>query len=120
MRISRRAASLSPSIVAAKRRMPTASAASASAVASARPRPWFCHGSPTTIAISAVPRPVGQPDAARHRHELVGIVLQHRDERDVVDPVDLGQVPQLGAREARLGGEEALADALLAELTQTA
>ena len=55
VRISRRAASLSPSIVAAKRRMPAASAASASACVSAVPRPWSCHGSPTTIAISAVP-----------------------------------------------------------------
>ena len=52
--ISRRTATLSPSIVAAKRRMPAARAAVASSRASSvpRPRPW--NGSPTTIANSAV------------------------------------------------------------------
>ena len=93
-----------------------ARAASASARASARPRPWPCHGSPTTIAISAVCGRSGRRTQRATADELVRIVLQHRDERDVVDAVDLGQVAQLGAREARLGGEEALADALVAEL----
>ena len=57
------------------------------------------------VRVLAVAHPA--PDA-RHRGRVVG---QDGDERVVVDVVDLGQVAQLGQREAVLGGEEAQARA---------
>ena len=116
---SRWAGALSLAIVAVKRRTPRARARGAKLVheqgpeSAALPVVGHDHGHLGRLGV------VGKPHVARDSDQCAdrGVgPLGH--ERHVVAPVDLGQVAQLGAAEARLGSEKAPLDARLGEVVQ--
>ena len=77
------------------------------------PRPWRCSASATTIATSAR-RVVARrgPSAPTPTSSVRAVAAATATSAKWSREVDLGQVAQLAARQARLGRQEALVDAL--------
>ena len=63
-------------------------------------------------------RVAGQADPAPDADEHVRVLRAHRDERDVVVEVHLGEVAQLALAQRALRGEESLVDALVREVLE--
>ena len=115
LRISRTTAVFSTKVMASKRRMPTARAASASArderAAHALPllRVGDRDGELGDVA------PGLEPHAAGHAQQPLRLTYGHGGQGEMVALVHVREVAQLGPREARLRAEEPVPDGLRAE-----